>query len=339
MVIPAYNSGKHVEKTILSLLQQTYPALRILVIDDCSEDDTVNTSTKYQDKVEVLQNKTNSGLAYSLNRALSMAKEEEILFILEDDVELIGHDYLYNGLHHFENSKIALVCGQANDFNSSRLTFMEKAFGRFLNLDYQETGVTEQSYSLLKADFIRIKALKTIGGFGFAGNPKLGVEDQILAKKLKASGYSLIKDTSLKYSLGYGRNKTLTDFLHSESNAGRTMGVAIMEGLININPSDSDETRQKSTHRRIQVAIVSLIYISLFSILYSHKLTGVLILSILATDFALYLKKSKGFKGRERIRFGSIGLLDDFVFSTSFFRGIILGIKSRVCFRSKRQIF
>ena len=82
-VIPAYNSAEFIEKTVISLVKQDYPYLRRIVIDDCSKDGTGEIVSKYAGRLEVLRNETNSGLAFGLNRALTLAKDEEFLLILK----------------------------------------------------------------------------------------------------------------------------------------------------------------------------------------------------------------------------------------------------------------
>jgi glycosyltransferase involved in cell wall biosynthesis len=329
-VIPAYNSAEYVEKAIGSLIQQDYPLLRKLVIDDYSTDDTYKVITRYQGKIEILRNEQNSGFAYSLNRALSLAGDEEFLFVLEDDIELADFDYITRALKHFEDKRVALVCGQAVDFSPQRLPLVKRAFARYLNADYQDEGVKKISYSLLKADLIRMAALREIGGFGFAGNPKLGVEDQVLAKKLRAKGFTLLKDASLKYRLDFARKNTLSGFLKSEANAGRTLGVAVTQRVIAINPVDTAETRHKSNYRRTQVVTVALFCASLLLFIYSYKLALAVIIGILALKFSNYLRKSRSFKGWGKLYFAAVGVVNDFVFSFAFYLGVISGLKNKL---------
>jgi len=328
-VIPTYNSATHIEKTLVSLLKQDYPHVRRVVIDDCSGDGTAGVLSRYRDVVEVLRNETNSGLAYGLNRGLSLAGDEDLFFILEDDVELVDADYISRAVKHFEDGRIALVCGQAVDFSRERLSLEKRAFARYLNLDYVESGVTEISYSLIKADLIRTAALLEIGGFGYAGNPKLGAEDQILAKNLRAKGYRLIKDASLRYRLEFARTTGLRGFLRSEANAGRTLGVAVGGGLISVSPVASAETKAKSNFRRTQVIVVALAVLSLVLLAVFWQAALAVLAVILAAEAGNYIRKSRGFKGREKLYFAAVGLLNDFNFALSFYRGFVSGLAKR----------
>ncbi|MGA2158530.1 MAG: glycosyltransferase family 2 protein [Dehalococcoidia bacterium] len=327
--ITAYNSANFIEKTLISLLNQDYPALRRTVIDDCSSDRTYEIISKYTDKIEVVRNELNSGFSFSLNRALAMVDDEDYLFILQDDVELVDTSYITKLLEHAKDDKIAIVCGQAIFQKDQGLSLVKKSFARYEGHDYQDEGLTKISYSLLKADLIKIDGLRHVGGFGFAGNPKLGVEDQVLAKALRSSGYILLKDATIAYRLDYARSETLSDFLKVESNFGKTLAVAVVQGLISVNPSDSTGNRNKSNYRRTQVVIVSLICASILLFAYSYILAIAVILGLLSFEFINYMRKSAGFNGVDKLRFAAIGLLIDFAFSISFYWGMVLGLKER----------
>lgn len=88
VVIPAYNAEKTIEKSIQSAIGQTYSDLEVVIIDDCSQDGTVKIATDYaktDDRIRVLQNQTNKGVAFSRNRGVEAAKGEWIAFLDSDD--------------------------------------------------------------------------------------------------------------------------------------------------------------------------------------------------------------------------------------------------------------
>ncbi len=335
-VIPAYNSAAFVEKSVASLLRQDYPFLRKVVIDDCSRDNTADVLRNHEGDIEVLLNETNCGLAANLNRGVSLAGDEEFLLILEDDVELIDADYVSRALRHFEDSRVGLVCGQATDFSPERLPLADRAYARYLNLDFPAEGVKETDYSLIKADLVRLAALREIGGFDFAGNAKLGAEDQILAHRLRSKDYALIKDATLKYRLSFGRSRGLKGLLKSEANAGKTLGVAVGRGLIQADPSQNPETRAKSNYRRTQVLVVALACISVLLFAVSFMVAFGALAGVLVLDSLNYLRKSRGFPGREKPYFVGVGLANDFAFSFSFYRGFLAGLVGRLRNRDAR---
>lgn len=85
IVIPAYNEGKYVVKCVKSFLNQTYKNLEIMVINDCSTDNTLSLVKKEfskNKKVRICTNDQNMGMSYSRNRGITEGNGE---FILQAD--------------------------------------------------------------------------------------------------------------------------------------------------------------------------------------------------------------------------------------------------------------
>ena len=88
VVIPAYNAEKTIEKAIQSAIGQTYPDIEVIIIDDCSQDGSVKIAVDYakkDDRIRVLQNRTNMGVAFSRNRGVEAARGDWIAFLDSDD--------------------------------------------------------------------------------------------------------------------------------------------------------------------------------------------------------------------------------------------------------------
>ena len=89
IIMPSYNCGKFVEKTIRSVQAQTYKNWEIIFVDDCSKDDTINHVSELQkqdSRIKLFQNPVNSGAAISRNTALREAKGKWIAFLDSDDL-------------------------------------------------------------------------------------------------------------------------------------------------------------------------------------------------------------------------------------------------------------
>ena len=85
-----YNSAEYIAETIKSVIAQTYKEWELIIIDDCSTDDTekiVNTFL-FDERIKLIKNKKNSGAAVSRNRGLQLAKGKWIAFLDSDDVWL-----------------------------------------------------------------------------------------------------------------------------------------------------------------------------------------------------------------------------------------------------------
>ena len=88
VIVPNYNSGIYIKKCLDSLLEQEYKVNEIIVVDDCSTDEStkiVKEYTEKNDNIILLENGKNMGVSYSRNRGIENAKSEYIMFCDSDD--------------------------------------------------------------------------------------------------------------------------------------------------------------------------------------------------------------------------------------------------------------
>ena len=90
VIMPSYNTAKYIGKSIESVIGQTYPYWELIIVDDCSTDDTDSVVNKYlsDTRIRYLKNEKNSGAAISRNYALREAKGKWVAFLDSDDVWL-----------------------------------------------------------------------------------------------------------------------------------------------------------------------------------------------------------------------------------------------------------
>lgn len=87
IIMPSYNTALYIEETIQSVLNQTYPNWELIIVDDCSNDNTDEVLEKIKDpRIHYLKNEKNSGAAVSRNKALCKAKGQWIAFLDSDDL-------------------------------------------------------------------------------------------------------------------------------------------------------------------------------------------------------------------------------------------------------------
>lgn len=88
IIMPSYNTEKYISASIKSVLNQTYQNWELIIVDDCSKDNTDEIIKAYlEDKrIIYLKNDKNSGAAVSRNRALREAKGRWIAFLDSDDL-------------------------------------------------------------------------------------------------------------------------------------------------------------------------------------------------------------------------------------------------------------
>jgi len=89
VVIPTYNSAQHLERAVISVIEQTYPIHEIIIVDDQSVDKTVElakkTLSRFGVNFQVLENVCNSGAAITRQKGVREAHGSHIAFLDSDD--------------------------------------------------------------------------------------------------------------------------------------------------------------------------------------------------------------------------------------------------------------
>ena len=87
IIMPSWNTARFIKESIDSVRNQTYTNWELLIVDDCSTDDTDKIVASYTDvRIDYLKNEKNYGAALTRNRALREAKGEWIAFLDSDDL-------------------------------------------------------------------------------------------------------------------------------------------------------------------------------------------------------------------------------------------------------------
>ena len=89
IITPSWNSEKYIKKTIESVQNQTYLNWEMIIVDDCSSDNTVKIVqeiSKKDPRVRILKQNTNGGAAKARNRSLNEATGRYIAYLDADDI-------------------------------------------------------------------------------------------------------------------------------------------------------------------------------------------------------------------------------------------------------------
>lgn len=89
VVLPCYNCKRYIEDAVRSIQKQTYSNLEILIVDDASNDGSLQVLqriVKEDDRIVLIQHEKNMGLVYSLNELISKAKGTYIARMDADDI-------------------------------------------------------------------------------------------------------------------------------------------------------------------------------------------------------------------------------------------------------------
>ena len=87
IIMPSWNTAKWIGESIESVINQTYEYWELIIVDDCSTDNTEEVVKSFSDeRIKFFKNETNSGAALTRNRALREAQGEWISFLDSDDL-------------------------------------------------------------------------------------------------------------------------------------------------------------------------------------------------------------------------------------------------------------
>lgn len=87
VIMPSWNTGNFIAESIQSVINQTYQNWELIIVDDCSTDNTDEVVGGFSDvRIRYLKNQENQGAALTRNRAIREAKGEWIAFLDSDDL-------------------------------------------------------------------------------------------------------------------------------------------------------------------------------------------------------------------------------------------------------------
>lgn len=89
VILPAYNAGPFIAEAITSILNQTYTNFELIIINDCSTDNTEEQILSFADKrIIYTKNEQNSGLIFNLNKGIELSKGKYLVRMDADDISM-----------------------------------------------------------------------------------------------------------------------------------------------------------------------------------------------------------------------------------------------------------
>ena len=130
IITPAYNAAGYVQTAISSVRDQTYQNWEMLIVDDCSSDNTVEIveqAAAMDPRVRLIRQPKNGGPAAARNSALNAAKGRWIAFLDSDDLWLPQKLELQLAFQRTHGAKITFTA-------FSRITADGRTTGRLINI-------------------------------------------------------------------------------------------------------------------------------------------------------------------------------------------------------------
>ncbi|MEH2271815.1 MAG: glycosyltransferase [Nostoc sp.] len=232
VIIPAYNSEKTITHTIQSVLNQTFTDLELIVINDGSQDSTLEVVTKIQDSRIKVFSYSNAGGNVSRNRGLHHSVGEFISFLDADD--LWTPDKLQSQLKALQENVNAKVAYSWTDYinangqfilSGKRINVNENVYEKLLLNNFLENGSNP---------LICRKALITLGGFDESLN---AAQDWDMWLRL-ASKFDFICVPSVQILYRISANSVSSNLVRQEKTC-----LQVLERAYKEKPSLRDATR------------------------------------------------------------------------------------------------
>ncbi len=241
VVIPLYNKEKEIKNTIESVLNQSYKADEIIVVDDGSTDNSALVVEKYfKNRVKLIKQK-NQGVSKARNRGIKEAKNEYICFLDADD--LWEKNFLEEIAKLIKDFPDAIVYSTSHKMIDENGNFINSK----VNLDSNFRGyldnfikIFKNSYGVINSSSVCIK--KSI-------NPSFPINEK------KGEDICLWIELSLKGKFAF-LNKTLSIYkLNSSNRSGKIHKTSIPCQLKWIYKNEATKDIINFVHKNILITI------------------------------------------------------------------------------------
>lgn len=164
IIMPSWNTGRFIGETIQSVIDQTYTNWELIIVDDCSIDNTDKIVKSFGDKrIKYYHNEENMGAALTRNKALRVAKGEWIAFLDSDDIwmpEKLEHqiDFMCANNYKFSYTEYEKIDEQSRPLNI--LVSGPEIVDRNKIYNYDYIGQLTMMYNAKTYGTIQIKDIK-----------------------------------------------------------------------------------------------------------------------------------------------------------------------------------
>lgn len=131
VIIPAYNAGKCIKRSIDSVLKQCYIDFEVIIVDDGSSDNTVENALSFSDKRIMVIKNQHGGVSKARNDGICNSSGDYICFLDADDEWLDNHlDELNKAIQIYSNRKF-FATGSVMELKDGKLAYEGKNLSSF----------------------------------------------------------------------------------------------------------------------------------------------------------------------------------------------------------------
>ncbi|MFI8606967.1 glycosyltransferase family 2 protein [Pseudomonas sp. NPDC077649] len=185
VIIASYNHAPYIQASIESVLQQSYPNIELLVVDDGSRDDSVA-------RIEALQKvhgfdfrvQANKGLSRTLNETIERARGSLIAPFGSDDIMLpqrIATQVAYMA----DKPEVGICAGAIQTIDADGRPGAKPRALPLRRLDFEDVFMDRKPGAPAPTLLFRREALERVGGF----EPEVRLEDLMIELKITHAGY------------------------------------------------------------------------------------------------------------------------------------------------------
>lgn len=160
IITPSFNQGQYIEQTIVSIIDQSYNNVELIIIDGGSTDNTVSVIKKYEDRIAYWVSEKDEGQAHAINKGLAQATGDIFNWLNSDDyLQPSALQYIADGFAANPDAKI--ICGFTKCFyhddgtesHTYQMGIRKTVAETLLNVEMNQPG-----------SFYNIQTIRDLGG-------------------------------------------------------------------------------------------------------------------------------------------------------------------------------
>lgn len=239
VIMSAYNAQKTISRAIRSVLNQTYDDIELIVVNDCSTDNTEKIVKKYKDnRIVYIKHDVNLGAGCARNTGIKNATGDYIAFLDSDDYynkeyiqtmvdgtengtfDIVSSGYIAIEGKHKKTKKPRACKSEGNNYikdNSGTIHFLSVQLVRkelFDHVEYCKRRFIEDSSTFVKLlYYAKNRNVLNYAGYNYVQNPESLIHS---SSQYKQYLYNLLcaKDTHIFFSqVGHPEMYNFKDFL------------------------------------------------------------------------------------------------------------------------------